>query len=319
MFINKDNSIVMNGQVIAESNKREKYCDFIIKNCRQMLHDGSLRPSVRRAIPLHPKGGNVYYFEDYIYFINDSNNTDISVKPPKMDFPNKGIFETSYFEACPSHDGDWIPMKEDPNNTIHYSNTRTIRIKINKPVIIVISKRYEKLNGMTPCIMNIECFYRYNYFMHVNSNNINLSSKQDYYRIVNNKVVANAPNNLNFNLSLYIKGMEKLHRNNGIYIILYKYSSNYLTEKSVFYKNYLKYYHEDDFIIDKYGRVCDKRTRYPIKIKYFKKIGNSASIIINRNYYYRYIIYNKGCRIYKSNFIKLPKTCYTLINNYLYN
>ena len=92
MYINKDHSIVMNGEIIAEKN-RETYSDFIIKNYNQLLANGQLVPSVKKAIPIYPKKGNVYYFEanSNIHFKTpftyDENNNEL---PTELTIPNDG-------------------------------------------------------------------------------------------------------------------------------------------------------------------------------------------------------------------------------------
>lgn len=91
IYINKDHSIVMNGEVIAEKN-RETYSDFIIKNYNQLLANGQLVPSVKKAIPIYPKKGNVYYFEanSKIHFKTPITYDENGYVPTEITIPNDG-------------------------------------------------------------------------------------------------------------------------------------------------------------------------------------------------------------------------------------
>lgn len=295
MFINKDNSIVMNGQVIAESNKREKYCDFIIKNCEQMLHDGSLRPSVRRALPVHPKAGNVYYFEKYIQFkIDLLKHIDYQIN-----IPDNGITYKYYsIRRSPSYK---IKQHEIKGPTIlkGYDDYNIIlRIPIDFPIIIVITQKGEDYN----ILENYNEFMKHNKVLKLCKKNsiykgINLQSKQKYYRIVNDKVCWDVPN-----IVLPKKEIQENYFNDDKFSIkFYRYHSQYVKTKNRYYVNYLKQKYDfinSKFSIDKYNRVCVNGK--PLKQKAFKCISqiNFKNMYMKfkrpkKNIYYRYVFSNK--------------------------
>ena len=174
MYINKDHSIVMNGEVIAEKN-RETYSDFIIKNCNQLLANGQLVPSVKKAIPIYPKKGNVYYFEanSNIHFktpITQDENGNII--PTKITMPND--FRTWYYidtneKLREDHYGGVITRH--PTKNIIWTHTEY-------PCIIIITYRGNSIQNF--------CNRSWNFF----SDNIvitfkNLSQPIDYPKLIN--------------------------------------------------------------------------------------------------------------------------------------
>ena len=297
MYINKDHSIVMNGEIIAEKN-RETYSDFIIKNYNQLLANGQLVPSVKKAIPIYPKKGNVYYFEanSNIHFKTpftyDENNNEL---PTELTIPNDG--RTWYYYT--------------PNNVLQKTSTGGVITRHPKnniiwthteyPCIIIIT--YEG-NSIQNFCNNSWDFFRNNIIITLKidykncryPNLINLNTKTKFRKIIEGKVQWVLPIIQPGNIIPFCKHLYKLTTKYGIkpklYIQFLRYRTRKCKSSNGFYE-YIKDKHGDSISKDNYSciKIDNKYLKshglVPCNIKYYKF----------RNYkiYYRVVlrIHNK--------------------------
>ena len=291
MYINKDHSIVMNGEVIAEKN-RETYSDFIIKNCNQLLANGQLVPSVKKAIPIYPKKGNVYYFEanSNIHFktpiTRDENGNII---PTKITMPND--FRTWYYidtneKLREDHYGGVITRH--PTKNIIWTHTEY-------PCIIIIT--YEG-NGIQNFCKRSWNFFGYNIVITFKNLKhiwdyprlINLNTKTKFRKIIEGKVQWVLPIIQPGNIISFARNLYKINTGNENKTKLYIQFLRYRSRKC---KNY-KFY---NFMKKQYGDHISTDEEDCIKFdnKYLRSNGLSPCYIRNyssRNYkiYYRVVL-----------------------------
>lgn len=176
MYINKDHSIVMNGEVIAEKN-RETYSDFIIKNCNQLLANGQLVPSVKKAIPIYPKKGNVYYFEanSNIHFKTPITKDENGIIPTEITMPDPDVDNRTWYYV----DANDILQKTSTGGVItRHPAKNIIWTHTVYPCIIIITYEGNSIQNF--------CNSGWNFF----KNNIiinfkNLKHDGDYPRLIN--------------------------------------------------------------------------------------------------------------------------------------
>ena len=306
MYINKDHSIVMNGEVIAEKN-RETYSDFIIKNYNQLLANGQLVPSVKKAIPIYPKKGNVYYFEA---------NSNIHFKTPITRDENGNIIPTKI--TIPNDLRTWYYI--DTNDKLrkeYYGGVITrhptkniIWTHTEYPCIIIIT--YEGNGIQNFCnrewniYNNIVIYFKNLKHIMDYPRLINLNTKTKFRKIIEGKVqwvlpIIQPGNIIPFGRNLYKINTEDGHavfkNKTKLYIQFLRYRSR-KCKHHLFYE-FMKKRYGDHISIDESG-CCKFNNKY---LRSNGLVPCSISTYTGRNYkiYYRVVL-----RVKKNKLIRGP-------------